>query len=597
MRPLRFGLVGLGTHGVGALLPAFSQSTSTRLVAVCDHNPQALTRLAATPIQCYTALEEMLACEELDALYIATLASTHLELALKGFEAGLHVVCEKPMAANAEEARQMIVAAEAADRRLIIMFENRVKAEYQQIRNWILQGEIGRVEAIHLQAFGKHPIAQPRRTRLLNEAGCLDCGIHMLDQARFWTNGGEWERIHALGAWFGEDVECAPHIGILAKLEGGPMVTFENSFSYGLNLPQVSYKFSRNHLTIVGSDGVIIDTMAGSTPGFQMVSRQRTDLHIIEPMAHSHEIARALDEFHRTLSGTNPQASVLATGEDGRLAQVIVDEVNSQCRAARYSSPLLEEAVAMSHPTSHSVRSGHTLLELIVTIAIGLVISALGLMLMRSLSGGQKEAQCAHNLRQLAVAMHHYMNDCNQTLTSFHGGAVADNIWVRRLFLGGYLNSDTSGANENAILLKQIDSVGNLMRCPSANVETTYQNQDPAVRAHPRRWGWQAYGLGMFDTSVPLVRVVDAKGATNSFAVRLSSIARPANYLLFSDSSVAGPHFYQSFRISRNAGEGGVGLRHQKRANAIFLDGHMEKVTHQRALDLGVPAYNIYEVP
>lgn len=328
---LRFGLVGAGSHGRGAVIPAFNRSRLSQLVAVAEADLQNRIAVEALGKRCYSSVKQMLANEDLDALYIATLPNTHCELALTAFEHGLHVVCEKPLAADQDEARQMLEAAKVAGKRLVVMFENRFLAHNIKVREWMHEGAIGAVEAIHLQRFGRHPTAQPRRTNLLNAAGCLDCGIHSLDLVRFWCGEGQWHEIHARGAWFGEAVKNPPHLAMMARFGDGVLVTFEDSFRYGYGLESAPWNFSRNSLTIVGERGVIVDGVVGAARSVELVSDQRRESVMITDTTHADEIPLVLDQLAKELQGA-PLNPSLATGEDGLVAQEAVDLINAQCR-------------------------------------------------------------------------------------------------------------------------------------------------------------------------------------------------------------------------------------------------------------------------
>lgn len=348
---LRIGLIGAGTHGRGAVIPGVRHSHCCELVAVSDNDKHNLDQVCST-LPRYLSHVEMIEREDLDVIYVATLPEAHCELTLYSLEAGLHVVCEKPLARSSMESQLMVDAARRKNRELVIMFENRFHPHYQKVRQWIREGMLGRVEAIHLQSFGKHPAQQPRRTRLLNAAGCLDCGIHMLDLARYWMSGGRWETIHALGTWFDEPVERPPHVGILARLDNGVMVTFEDSFSYGHRLESVPWNFGKNSLAIIGTHGVITDA-ADHGRSLQLISDERSETVPAEVSYHEHEIPKVLDAFASWLRGTADEESEasLAKGEDGHEAQRIVDEVNSQSIATRSLFPekLTDHASSNSH--------------------------------------------------------------------------------------------------------------------------------------------------------------------------------------------------------------------------------------------------------
>lgn len=331
----RIGLVGLGSHGTQAVIPGIGNSSEWELAAIADRNPASLRKFP--DLRGYTSIEKMLQEEALDALYIATLPDSHCAIATAGLRAGLHVICEKPMAAHANECALMLNAAEEAGREIIVMFENRFLPYNQKIRQWIREGAIGRVEAIHIQSFGKHPTQQPRRTFLLNAAGCLDCGIHMLDLARYWNDGACWETIHALGTWFDEAVERPPHLGVLARLDNGVMVTFEDSFSYGYRVESLPFNYVKSSLAIVGTHGIIADNQNNGRV-IELVSELRCEQIPVEVSYHSHEIPKVLDTFASHLRGeaTPESLASLATGRDGYEAQRIVDETNRQAVATRF---------------------------------------------------------------------------------------------------------------------------------------------------------------------------------------------------------------------------------------------------------------------
>lgn len=339
-RPVRFGLVGAGTHGVMAVIPAFEMSEGCELVAVADHTQANLKSINSDKYRLYDSLEEMLNKEILDAVYIATLPQSHCELTLTAFENDVHVICEKPLASTTAEAERMVDAAERAGRRLLVMFENRIQPYYVKIKEWIDAGHLGSIEAVHMQSFGKHPAAQPRRTNLLNASGCLDCGIHMLDIVRYWMGGGAWDEIYAFGAWFDEDVVNPPHIAMLARLDSGLLVTFEDSFSYGRQLESVPWNFRKNTLVIMGTDGVIRDR-EGEDKGFQLFSKSLTETTPFLPSSHIEELSKVLGLFGKQLRGEIGNTDLLASGQDGWEAQRAVEQINSQSRNSRISQKKL----------------------------------------------------------------------------------------------------------------------------------------------------------------------------------------------------------------------------------------------------------------
>jgi len=233
---IRIGLVGYGTHGQWAVVPAMRAARRVRLTAVADLRPENLAKLEDKSIAGYTDYRQMLKREDLDAVYIATRIETHCEVAVAAFKAGLHVITEKPMAVSLRECRRMIAAAEQAGKLLGVDFESRYRPGFRQIRAWIAAGRLGKLRAIHIdEMWDGHKIWGPlgeRRRLFCDSSGCLDCGIHKLDLARYFSGGGAWRNIKALGAWFGERVRYPSHIAVLASLDKGVLVTVNASFAF-----------------------------------------------------------------------------------------------------------------------------------------------------------------------------------------------------------------------------------------------------------------------------------------------------------------------------------------------------------------------------
>ncbi len=241
---------------------------------------------------------------------------------------------------------------------------------------------------------------------------------------------------------------------------------------------------------------------------------------------------------------------------------------------------------------------GFSLLELICVIAVVLVISVLGFGAFQKIGVAQKEMRCISNLRVLGEGMQSYILDCNNVLYSMHGGADVRDMWVRKLLMGGYLNPQAERsdllARENAILTAEIGTVGKFFRCPTGKIEASFIPYD----THPRRWGWQAYGMGMYAPEGTIeVLNVPKMGNTGFFRVSIASIESPSNYILFADSANNESDGYQDFKISKSLGHsGGIALRHRGFANAVFLDGHIERVDRQRAIEARVPPEKIFHL-
>lgn len=142
---LNVGVVGLGMGR--AHVKGFQELPETEVVAVADLDE---TRLKTAKekygvLHTYTGLEEMLEKEKLDIAVIATPNFLHAPFTLKALEAGCHVLCEKPMALNTEDALKMSEAADKKGKVLMINFSYRFLDSSFSLKEQIESGTIGEV--------------------------------------------------------------------------------------------------------------------------------------------------------------------------------------------------------------------------------------------------------------------------------------------------------------------------------------------------------------------------------------------------------------------------------------------------------------------
>ena len=112
---VRFGITGTGRISDWVLKGA-AQDPRIKIDAVCSRTAGAAEAfIARNPLaagaKVYTSVEEMVADPQVDAVYIGTPNQTHCLYTITALKAGKHVLCEKPLALNAEEGRQMVQAA------------------------------------------------------------------------------------------------------------------------------------------------------------------------------------------------------------------------------------------------------------------------------------------------------------------------------------------------------------------------------------------------------------------------------------------------------------------------------------------------------
>ena len=326
---MRFGLVGLGYHGQHAVLPSFDEPTvqGVVLTAVCDVS-QANLDWVSKPVEKYHSAMEMIAKAPVDAVYIAVGCDQSLPIVMAALEAGKAVICEKPLAATAAEAR--LIADEVAKRGSLfaVNFETRYGQRMQLMKRWVDSGYLGKINSIHFdkmwdchKSFSE---TASRRARLLSLTGGLDCGIHQLDQARYLL-GGSWTTVRAVGAWFGESFTPPPHISIVGLLDKELAFSLNASLAFTSNIEP---REGLDNLVIAGTEGVAVVrklTSAGTDAEAILTSRTRCEKVVIPQGGHSSDIALLLTEFANVWRNGPETPHIFASAEDGYQAQLATE--------------------------------------------------------------------------------------------------------------------------------------------------------------------------------------------------------------------------------------------------------------------------------
>ena len=146
MDKLRIAVIGAGYWGPN-LVRNFRNSPDWDLVAVCDLDPQRAARVVGdrSTVDVETDVSRLLERDDVDAVAIATPARTHADLAIAALKAGKHVLVEKPLAANLDDARRMVQVASAQGRALMLDHTFCYTPAVRHIRQAIADGVVGDV--------------------------------------------------------------------------------------------------------------------------------------------------------------------------------------------------------------------------------------------------------------------------------------------------------------------------------------------------------------------------------------------------------------------------------------------------------------------
>ncbi len=181
---MRFGLVGLGWAAQEFHLPALGTIPGAEIVGGADVSADkraAFERQTGAPT--FASVDELLDRGRPDVIVIGTPPDSHLDLCLRSLEGGAHVICEKPFAANAAEADQVLAAAAAAGREVAVNHQYREKPIFRAVKERIGTDDVGRLVFCQImQLMDLLPWEEPTPwRRAMPNRTLFEGGVHLVD--------------------------------------------------------------------------------------------------------------------------------------------------------------------------------------------------------------------------------------------------------------------------------------------------------------------------------------------------------------------------------------------------------------------------------
>jgi len=196
---LKWGILSTAKIGIEQVIPAILQSENGVVTAIASRNESKAKIVAqrfAIP-QTFGSYEELLSCDEIDAIYIALPCSMHAEWAIKAANAGKHVLCEKPISLQADEIDPII---EARDRNDVIVSEAFMVTyhpQWHKVRSLLDEGAIGALRRVDgMFTYNNRDAANVRNILDLGGGALHDIGVYPSVTTRFATRA-EPERVSA----------------------------------------------------------------------------------------------------------------------------------------------------------------------------------------------------------------------------------------------------------------------------------------------------------------------------------------------------------------------------------------------------------------
>ena len=258
MGKLRIAIVGCGGIANQKHMPSIkANADKADMVAFCDIIPERAEKAAkeygVEGAKVYTDYKEMLAdtSVEFDVVHVCTPNVAHCPITVAAFEAGKHVMCEKPMAHNTEDARKMIDAWKKSGKKFTIGYQNRLRDDTQTLHASCEAGELGEIYFAKAHALRRRAVPTwgvfPNKA-LQGGGPLIDIGTHALDITLWMMNNYEPKSVsgqvfyklgrqedgpagNVFGPWDPKTFEVEDSAFGLVKMKNGATIYLEASWA------------------------------------------------------------------------------------------------------------------------------------------------------------------------------------------------------------------------------------------------------------------------------------------------------------------------------------------------------------------------------
>jgi len=258
---VRVGVVGTSWWADAMYLPSLKSHPQAEVVAICGRKRERAEEMAAKYdiAHTFTDYREMIGQSDLDAIVVGVPDDVHHSVTMEGLRASLHVLCDKPLAVTAQQALEMVGAAEAAEVQHMVLFTYRWMPFYRYVRDLLDQGYIGRCyhcEFRFLMGWAREREYLWRFDRNRSAGVLGDLGSHMIDMARWLV--GDISRVSALlgvfvdrpGADGGPINPASDSAFMLAEFANGAGGVIHTSA-----VAHMADRFAQQQIKLYGEDG------------------------------------------------------------------------------------------------------------------------------------------------------------------------------------------------------------------------------------------------------------------------------------------------------------------------------------------------------
>lgn len=271
MTKLKFGIIGCGGIANSKHLPALAKlNDKVEIVAFCDvifdRAEKAAKEYGIENALVTEDYKEVLKDKTIDVIHVLTPNISHSHITVDSLESGKHVMCEKPMAINYEEAKKMLDASKRTGKKLTIGYQNRFRADSLATYDACQKGELGDIYFAKAHAVRRKGVPTwgvfPDKEKQ-GGGPLIDIGTHALDLTLWYMDnykpktvlGSTYAKLkdnpeaNMFGPWNPETFETEDSAFGLIKMENGATIFLEAAWALNMINPKEA------QVTLCGTEG------------------------------------------------------------------------------------------------------------------------------------------------------------------------------------------------------------------------------------------------------------------------------------------------------------------------------------------------------
>lgn len=343
---IKWGVIGCGGIADRRTLPGMMLADNAELIAVMDANKAAADACKEkyNAKYAFDKMEDVLAIDEIQAVYIASPVFCHKEQAMAAADAGKDILIEKPVGLTAAEAEEIAAYCESKGVKLGVGFMMRFHAYHQKMKEIVESGKIGEVVSARAQLTCWYPEMENcwRQDMKLSGGGAMmDMGVHCIDLIRYITGLEVKEAAGLVGNQvFNYSVEDAG--GVIMRLSNGAVAYVDANF----NIPDAAAKCKIEFYGTKGSifaQGTISQVEGGEIEvlctddslGYD-ANQDRTDVAPMEVnVEFGNMYTKEIEAFGRAVAG---EAGIPITAADAIASQKVVEAAYASSANKKYET-------------------------------------------------------------------------------------------------------------------------------------------------------------------------------------------------------------------------------------------------------------------